>query len=95
MQGSCTGGGDCPTDGPSQMQHFVKDDGFNFFRLPVGWQFLVNNQLGGPLDSDFFGTYDNLVQACLSTGAKCLLDIHNYARCMSKEAARPKYMLHR
>ena len=30
-----------------QMNHFVKDDTLNAFRLPVGWQFLVNGQLGG------------------------------------------------
>lgn len=30
-----------------QMNHFVKDDSLNAFRLPVGWQFLVNGQLGG------------------------------------------------
>jgi endoglucanase len=30
-----------------QMNHFVKDDGLNAFRLPVGWQFLLNDQLGG------------------------------------------------
>ena len=24
--------------------------------------------------------YDMLVQACLATGAKCIIDIHNYAR---------------
>lgn len=29
-----------------QMSHFVDDDGFNLFRLPFGWQFLVNNELG-------------------------------------------------
>lgn len=28
-----------------QMSHFVDDDNFNTFRLPFGWQFLVNNQL--------------------------------------------------
>ena len=86
MQGYCNGE-DCPTGvGPSQMQHFVYDDHLNVFRLPVGWQYLVNHQLGGPLDfgsSDnpgFFAKYDGIVQACLGTGAYCILDIHNYAR---------------
>ncbi|KAJ9156104.1 Glycoside hydrolase family 5 protein [Pleurostoma richardsiae] len=67
-------------DGAGQMQHFVKDDGFNIFRLPVGWQWLVNGQLGGALDANNFGKYDQLVQACLATGASCVIDIHNYAR---------------
>ena len=62
------------------MQHFARDDHLNIFRLPVGWQYLLNNKLGGPLDETFFGTYDRLMQACLATGAKCILDVHNYAR---------------
>lgn len=62
------------------MKHFVTDDKFNIFRLPVGWQWLVNNQLGGNLDSNNAGKYDQLVQACLQTGASCIIDIHNYAR---------------
>lgn len=62
------------------MSHFVNDDNFNIFRLPVGWQWLVNNQLGGTLDANKTGMYDQLVQACLATGASCIIDIHNYAR---------------
>lgn len=64
-----------------QMNHFVKDDTLNAFRLPVGWQFLVNNNLGGNLDSNNAGQYDRLMQGCLSSGASlCIIDIHNYAR---------------
>ncbi|KAF2447084.1 glycoside hydrolase family 5 protein [Karstenula rhodostoma CBS 690.94] len=64
-----------------QMNHFVKDDSLNAFRLPVGWQFLVNGQLGGQLNSNNAGQYDRLVQGCLNSGAAlCILDIHNYAR---------------
>lgn len=62
------------------MSHFVNDDKFNIFRLPVAWQWLVNNQLGGTLDANKTGQYDQLVQACLTTGASCVIDIHNYAR---------------
>lgn len=62
------------------MTHFVNDDNFNIFRLPVSWQFLVNNKLGGTLDATNFAQYDQLVQACLATGASCIIDIHNYAR---------------
>jgi endoglucanase len=62
------------------MQHFVNDDGFNVFRLPVCWQYLVNNNLGGTLDATNSGVYDELVGACLQTGAYCVVDIHNYAR---------------
>ena len=89
----CNNDGTCPVssayppltqyygnDGPGQMSHFVGDDHLNIFRLPVGWQFLVNNNLGGTLDATNFGKYDTLVQACLATGATCIIDIHNYAR---------------
>jgi endoglucanase len=69
-------------DGAGQMQHFVKDDGFNIFRLPVAWQFLIGNAntAGSTLNAANFAKYDALVQACLSAGAHCLIDIHNYAR---------------
>ncbi|KAI0134673.1 glycoside hydrolase family 5 protein [Xylariales sp. AK1849] len=67
-------------DGAGQMQHFVTDDKMNIFRLPVAWQWLVNNQLGGTLDEANTAEYDSLVKACLATGATCIIDIHNYAR---------------
>ncbi|KAJ0301607.1 hypothetical protein COL5a_005619 [Colletotrichum fioriniae] len=50
------------------------------FRLPVGWQFLVNNQVGGQLNAANLGKYDQVMQKCLATGAHCMLDIHNFAR---------------
>lgn len=63
------------------MKHFVDDDGLNVFRLPVAWQYLVNNQLGGTLDSANFAEYDSLMQGCLDAGAElCIIDVHNYAR---------------
>ncbi|KDR72631.1 hypothetical protein GALMADRAFT_142932 [Galerina marginata CBS 339.88] len=67
-------------DGLGQMQHFVKDDGFNIFRLPAGWQYLTGNVMTSTLNSANFAKYDALVQACLGTGAYCIIDIHNYAR---------------
>jgi endoglucanase len=66
--------------GPGQMQHFVKDDQMNIFRIPVSWQFLTNNQLGATLNSANLAKYDQLIQACLATGAYCAIDIHNFAR---------------
>ncbi|KAI6856552.1 Endoglucanase [Hortaea werneckii] len=80
--GTCTVSGvtDPGDDGISQMKHFVNDDGLNAFRLPVGWQYLVNDNLGGTLDSSNFGTYDNLMQGCLDIAELCILDVHNYAR---------------
>jgi endoglucanase len=71
---------DQSSSGVTQMQHFVRDDKFNIFRLPTGWQYLTNNQLGGNLDSNNFAKYDQLVQGCLNLGAYCIIDIHNYAR---------------
>ncbi|KAL7940191.1 carbohydrate-binding module family 1 [Trichoderma barbatum] len=74
-----TGSNNYP-DGVGQMQHFVNDDKLTIFRLPVGWQYLVNNNLGGTLDANNLATYDQLVQSCLSLGVYCIIDIHNYAR---------------
>ncbi|PPJ61367.1 hypothetical protein CBER1_09462 [Cercospora berteroae] len=85
----CDTSGNCQTsnvvdpgqDGIDQIKHFINDDGLNTFRLPVGWQFLVNNQVGGSLDATNFATYDKLVQGCVDAGAElCIIDIHNYAR---------------
>lgn len=74
----------CPTaqQAQSQFQHFHNSDTFNAFRIPVPWQSLVNNDLTtNKLDSNFMdNTYDPIVQACLATGAHCIIDIHNYAR---------------
>ncbi|KJA16684.1 glycoside hydrolase family 5 protein [Hypholoma sublateritium FD-334 SS-4] len=67
-------------DGAGQIKHFVKNDRFNTFRLPVGWQFLTNNLKSGVLSSANFAKYDALVQTCLGTGSYCIIDIHNYAR---------------
>lgn len=67
-------------DGAGQMTHFVNDDKYNIFRLPVSWQFLTNNVITGTLNETNFAEYDALVQACLTTGASCIIDLHNYAR---------------
>ena len=67
-------------DGAGQMQHFVNDDGFNLFRLPVGWQFLTGDLQSGTIVDANLQEYDDLVQTCLSTGASCIIDVHNYAR---------------
>jgi len=34
----------------------------------------------GTLDRNNMGDYNQLVRGCLSTGAFCIIDIHNYAR---------------
>ncbi|EJF63845.1 endoglucanase [Dichomitus squalens LYAD-421 SS1] len=85
--GTCNASGAWPpltqyygADGAGQMQHFVEDDGFNVFRLPVGWQFLTNGAANGDIDEDNWTEYDALVQACLDSGASCIVDVHNYAR---------------
>ncbi|KAI1635826.1 glycoside hydrolase superfamily [Biscogniauxia mediterranea] len=81
------------SDGAAQMQHFVQNDGLNTFRLPVTWQFLINSRSlngssttttgpasNGTLDRTNMAQYNQLVRACLDTGAACIIDIHNYAR---------------
>jgi endoglucanase len=46
-----------------QMSHFVKDDGFNTFRLPVGWQWLINSNTNASsvLDTGNWGLYNQFV----------------------------------
>ncbi|KAI8962395.1 glycoside hydrolase family 5 protein [Daldinia sp. FL1419] len=79
--GTCpVGSTKLPNDGVTQMWHFVGDDAVNILRMPISWQFLVNDNLGGKLDSSNFDDYDRLMQACLATGAYCMIDIHNYGR---------------
>ncbi|KAJ4315058.1 hypothetical protein N0V84_008570 [Fusarium piperis] len=67
-------------DGEGQMKHFVEDSGLNTFRIPTTWQFLLNEQVGGKLDEEKIGLYDQLMQICLATGAYCMIDLHNFAR---------------
>lgn len=54
-------------DGAGQIKHFVKNDGFNTFRLPVGWQFLTNDVKSSVLNSINFAKYDALVQVISHT----------------------------
>ncbi|KAG8411378.1 hypothetical protein J3458_015438 [Metarhizium acridum] len=67
-------------DSAGQMKHFVDDDGMNTFRLSMTWQYITAGQPSGGLDKINFGNFDKLVQACLDTGAFCMLDLHNFAR---------------
>jgi len=72
-------------DGPGQMNHFVKDDGLNAFRLPITWQYLTNSDYSSGIDSQALDLYGQLVQGCLASGAKmCIVDLHNYARWQGK-----------
>jgi cellulase (glycosyl hydrolase family 5) len=61
--------------------------------VAVTWQFLINSRnLNGTATADIgpssngtfnqenVAQYNELVRACLATGASCVLDIHNYAR---------------
>ncbi|TPX18099.1 uncharacterized protein E0L32_011823 [Thyridium curvatum] len=69
------------SDGEGQMKHFVTDNGLNMFRLPVSWQYLLHGKSpGDKFDQDAFARYDKLMQACLNTGAYCMIDMHNFAR---------------
>ena len=60
------------------MAHFVKDDHLNIFRLPAGWQYLLNRIAGGQLDPRNICKCDALVQACLKNDAVCLIDVSDY-----------------
>lgn len=73
------------------MQHFASVDKFNVFRLPVGWQFLTGDVLGGTLNATNAAKYDELVQGALATGASVIIDIHNYARFNGSVGVVPIY----
>lgn len=45
----------------------------------MSWQYLTNGEIG-PLNKKNLANYDLLMQACLKTGAYCMIDIHNFAR---------------
>lgn len=50
------------------------------FRIPATWQSFVNNDLvANVLDETFMEEYDTILGSCLSLGAHCIIDIHNYA----------------
>ncbi|RFU79347.1 endoglucanase eg-ii [Trichoderma arundinaceum] len=89
----CDIDGSCPTDtssvpllsyeggdGAGQMKHFAEDDGLNVFRISATWQFVLNNTVDGELDELNWGSYNKVVNACLETGAWCMIDMHNFAR---------------
>ena len=61
------------------MRHFVSN-GFNTFRLAVGWAYLTKNQPNGNLNAPNLAKFDKLVNACLDSGAYCIIEIHTYAR---------------
>ena len=63
------------------MAHFVSN-GFNTFRLAVGWAYLTDNAATatGVLNSANLAEFDQLVTGCLNTGAYCIIEVHNYAR---------------
>lgn len=46
----------------------------------VSWQFVTNNNVQGNFDDVNFGNFDALMQACIDTGAYCMIDLHNFAR---------------
>jgi endoglucanase len=59
----------------------------------ITWQFLINSRSlngsstavtgrasDGTLDRNHTAQYNQLVRACLNTGAFCVIDMHNYAR---------------
>ncbi|KAH6603882.1 glycoside hydrolase family 5 protein [Trichoderma cornu-damae] len=89
----CDIDGSCPTDtssvpllsykggdGAGQMKHFAEDDGLNVFRISATWQFVLNNTVDGELDELNWGSYNKVIDACLETGAYCMVDMHNFAR---------------
>jgi endoglucanase len=77
--GNCKGGLDesmvTTGGGLTQMRHFV-DRGLNTFRLPVRWQYLAASGSPDTLHEGNWLMYDQLVQACTSSGAEmCIVDM--------------------
>lgn len=56
-----------------------KNAGANIFRLPIGAQYLTNNNIA-QLDPTALSNYKTLVQQVTNTGAYAIIDLHNYAR---------------
>lgn len=56
-----------------------KNAGANIFRLPIGAQYLTNNNIA-QLDPTALNNYKILVQQVTNTGAYAIIDLHNYAR---------------
>lgn len=56
-----------------------KNAGANIFRLPIGAQYLTNNNIA-QLDPTALNNYKTLVQQVTNTGAYAIIDLHNYAR---------------
>lgn len=48
--------------------------------LAATWQFVTNNTVDGKLDELNWGSYNKVIDACLVTGAWCMIDMHNFAR---------------
>ncbi|KAG6000551.1 hypothetical protein E4U21_005347 [Claviceps maximensis] len=44
------------------------------------WQYVTAGEPSDKLDEVNWGNFDKLVQACLSYGAYCIVDLHNFAR---------------
>lgn len=76
LAGVPNGGG----DGLAQMSHYATTYKMNIFRLPVAWQYLTPSGPGSEFNAANLALYEKLVKGCLSTGAVCILDVHNYAR---------------
>ena len=56
--------------------HFSQQS-VKLFRIPFSWHY-IQPSLNGPLDEGYFGMFNGLVQAALSTGAQVIIDCHNY-----------------
>lgn len=46
----------------------------------MSWQYITNNNVQGNFDDTNFNKFDALMQACIETGAYCMIDLHNFAR---------------
>ncbi|KNZ61587.1 hypothetical protein VP01_1381g1 [Puccinia sorghi] len=62
----------------SQISHFIKQ-GVNFFRVPVGWEYL-QAEMNGPLNQTSLKAYQTFVEKITTNGANVAIDLHSFAR---------------
>ncbi|OAV87979.1 hypothetical protein PTTG_00589 [Puccinia triticina 1-1 BBBD Race 1] len=62
----------------SQIPHFLSQN-VNFFRVPVGWEYL-QPEMNGKLDGANLKTYKTFVEKITSHEAYVAIDLHSFAR---------------
>ncbi|KAF2168251.1 glycoside hydrolase family 5 protein [Zasmidium cellare ATCC 36951] len=72
-------------------EHYTewRAQGFNLFRVPVGWQHLQDD-LRSELNQTTLQHLDGLIDAITNDGSTAILDVHNYARWYCSVIGQPE-----